>query len=61
MSIEDIKKTINSFKLGAIRVKKAGFVILELHVAHGCLINIPPSQTKEQICMVVPRKKDIVF
>ncbi|OZM58670.1 NADPH dehydrogenase NamA [Lottiidibacillus patelloidae] len=39
MSEEQIKKTINDFKEGARRAKEAGFDIIELHGAHGYLIN----------------------
>lgn len=35
----DIKRTIEAFKDGAIRAKEAGFDIIELHGAHGYLIN----------------------
>lgn len=39
MTIHDIKETIQAFKDGAIRAKKAGFDVIELHGAHGYLIN----------------------
>jgi NADPH2 dehydrogenase len=39
MSKEDIKETINAFKDGAERAKKAGFDVIEIHGAHGYLIN----------------------
>lgn len=39
MTIEDIKETVEAFKQGALRAKKAGFEIIELHGAHGYLIN----------------------
>lgn len=39
MSIDEIKETIVAFKEGASRAKKAGFDIIELHGAHGYLIN----------------------
>ncbi|CAG9610563.1 NADPH dehydrogenase NamA [Pseudoneobacillus rhizosphaerae] len=39
MSIDDISKTIEAFKLGAERAKKAGFDVIEIHGAHGYLIN----------------------
>ncbi|WP_110111236.1 NADPH dehydrogenase NamA [Bacillus sp. CGMCC 1.16541] len=39
MSVDDITATIGAFKEGAIRAKKAGFDIIELHGAHGYLIN----------------------
>lgn len=39
MTIEDIKKVLNSFKEGARRAKEAGFDVIEIHGAHGYLIN----------------------
>ncbi|MGG4490157.1 NADPH dehydrogenase NamA [Metabacillus idriensis] len=39
MTKEKIQETIGAFKDGAIRAKKAGFDIIELHGAHGYLIN----------------------
>ena len=39
MTIEEIKETIEAFKQGAIRAKKAGFEVIEIHGAHGYLIN----------------------
>ncbi|WP_088350779.1 NADPH dehydrogenase NamA [Ureibacillus massiliensis] len=39
MSYEDIKRTINDFKNGAIRSQEAGFDVIEIHAAHGYLIN----------------------
>lgn len=39
MSTEDIKATIKAFTEGARRSKEAGFDLLELHGAHGYLIN----------------------
>jgi NADPH2 dehydrogenase len=39
MTKEQISETIQAFKDGAIRAKKAGFDIIELHGAHGYLIN----------------------
>jgi NADPH2 dehydrogenase len=39
MSKEDIKEVINSFKEGARRAKEAGFDVIEIHGAHGYLIN----------------------
>jgi NADPH2 dehydrogenase len=39
MSIEQIKETISAFAEGARRAKEAGFDIIELHGAHGYLIN----------------------
>lgn len=39
MKKEEIKETVQAFKDGAIRSKKAGFDVIELHAAHGYLIN----------------------
>ncbi|GGM22296.1 NADPH dehydrogenase [Paraliobacillus quinghaiensis] len=39
MTVEDIKNTVQAFQLGAKRAKQAGFDIIELHGAHGYLIN----------------------
>jgi len=39
MSLEQIKETIAAFKEAAIRAKKAGFDLIEIHAAHGYLIN----------------------
>lgn len=39
MSKEDISECIEAFQNAALRAKKAGFDILELHAAHGFLIN----------------------
>jgi NADPH2 dehydrogenase len=39
MSIELIKETIQAFAQGARRAKEAGFDVIELHGAHGYLIN----------------------
>jgi NADPH2 dehydrogenase len=39
MTVEDIRETIQAFKAGAMRAKKAGFDVIELHGAHGYLIN----------------------
>ncbi|MDN4607748.1 NADPH dehydrogenase NamA [Sporosarcina highlanderae] len=39
MTVEDIKTVVNAFKDGAIRAKQAGFDVIELHGAHGYLIN----------------------
>ncbi|MEI3614164.1 NADPH dehydrogenase NamA [Pseudogracilibacillus sp. SO30301A] len=39
MSVEDIRTTIEAFKNGARRAKEAGFDIIEIHGAHGYLIN----------------------
>lgn len=39
MTIEDIQETITAFKNAAERAKKAGFDVIEIHGAHGYLIN----------------------
>lgn len=39
MTIEDIKKVIEDFALAAKRVKEAGFDGVEIHSAHGYLLN----------------------
>lgn len=39
MTVDDIMETIEAFKNGARRAKEAGFDIIEIHGAHGYLIN----------------------
>lgn len=39
MSIEQIQAFISDFKKAAIRAQKAGFDVIEIHAAHGYLIN----------------------
>ncbi len=39
MTLEDIRHTIEDFKKGAERAKNAGFDVIEIHAAHGYLIN----------------------
>ena len=39
MTTTEIRETIEAFKNGAERAKKAGFDVIELHSAHGYLIN----------------------
>ncbi|MBD7983224.1 NADPH dehydrogenase NamA [Sporosarcina sp. Sa2YVA2] len=39
MSLAEIQETVNAFKEATIRTKKAGFDLIELHGAHGYLIN----------------------
>ncbi|MGN7387676.1 NADPH dehydrogenase NamA [Sporosarcina sp. SAFN-015] len=39
MSLTEIRETVDAFKDAAIRAKKAGFDVIELHAAHGYLIN----------------------
>jgi NADPH2 dehydrogenase len=39
MTIAEIKETVKAFKKGAERAAKAGFDVIEIHGAHGYLIN----------------------
>ncbi|KAB2333773.1 NADPH dehydrogenase NamA [Bacillus mesophilum] len=39
MSKEDIVETVDAFRKGAERAKHAGFDVIEIHAAHGYLIN----------------------
>ena len=39
MSIAEIHETVAAFKTAAVRAKNAGFDVIELHAAHGYLIN----------------------
>jgi len=39
LSVAEIKKIVQDFQDAALRAKKAGFKVLELHGAHGYLIN----------------------
>ncbi|MBT2656492.1 NADPH dehydrogenase NamA [Bacillus sp. ISL-18] len=39
MTITEIKETVEAFKKGAERAAKAGFDVIELHGAHGYLLN----------------------
>ncbi|ANB60710.1 NADPH dehydrogenase NamA [Anoxybacteroides amylolyticum] len=39
MTKTDIDETIQAFQNGALRAKKAGFDVIEIHAAHGYLIN----------------------
>lgn len=39
MSIEQIQETIQAFKAAAVRAKEARFDVIEIHAAHGYLIN----------------------
>lgn len=39
MSIDEIKKVVNDFRSAALRSKKCGFKIIELHAAHGYLLH----------------------
>ena len=37
--LTEIRETVDAFKEAAVRAKKAGFDVIELHAAHGYLIN----------------------
>ncbi|MGH2318083.1 NADPH dehydrogenase NamA [Planococcus sp. SE5232] len=39
MTSKEIEETVEAFKNGARRAKKAGFDVIEIHAAHGYLIN----------------------
>ncbi|MCM3088687.1 NADPH dehydrogenase NamA [Bhargavaea ginsengi] len=39
MTEDDIKKTVSAFRDAAVRAKEAGFDVIELHGAHGYLLN----------------------
>lgn len=39
MTLEQIQKTIEDFKLGAVRAKEAGFDGVQIHAAHGYLLS----------------------
>ncbi|MEF9993062.1 MAG: NADPH dehydrogenase NamA [Acinetobacter sp.] len=39
MSLEQIQEVVEAFRLGAARAKKAGFDVIEIHCAHGYLLN----------------------
>lgn len=39
MNIEQIQEVVEAFRLGAARAKKAGFDVIEIHCAHGYLLN----------------------
>jgi NADPH2 dehydrogenase len=39
MTKEEISETVDAFRQGADRAKKAGFEVIEIHAAHGYLIN----------------------
>ncbi|MDF2038518.1 NADPH dehydrogenase NamA [Cytobacillus oceanisediminis] len=39
MTKEEVSETVEAFKRGAERAKKAGFEVIEIHAAHGYLIN----------------------
>lgn len=39
MTVEQIQKTIEDFKLGAVRAKEAGFDGVQIHAAHGYLLS----------------------
>ncbi|KAM9993393.1 hypothetical protein ACTFIZ_011343 [Dictyostelium cf. discoideum] len=48
MTLDDIKEVIDSFRLAAERCEKAGFDFIEIHGAHGYLINqfLSPTSNK---------------
>ncbi|RXI99558.1 NADPH dehydrogenase NamA [Anaerobacillus alkaliphilus] len=50
MSVSQIEETIDAFKKGAERAKKAGFDVIEIHAAHGYLLNefLSPLTNKRQ-------------
>jgi NADPH2 dehydrogenase len=50
LSIEEIKDIVESFKSAAIRAKKVGYDLIEVHAAHGYLINqfISPLANKRE-------------
>jgi len=50
MTIDDIEETISAFQEGAKRAREADFDILEIHAAHGYLINefLSPLTNKRQ-------------
>lgn len=50
MDVEDIKNTISAFGKAAQRAKEAGFDVIEIHGAHGYLINefLSPLTNKRQ-------------
>jgi len=39
MTVEEIKETVEAFRNAAERAKRAGFDVIEIHAAHGYLIN----------------------
>lgn len=39
MTKEEVSETVEAFKKGAERARKAGFEVIEIHAAHGYLIN----------------------
>lgn len=39
MTVKEIKETVEAFRLAADRAKRAGFDVIEVHAAHGYLIN----------------------
>lgn len=50
MTKEDIEETIKAFREAAVRTEKAGFDVIELHAAHGYLLNefLSPLTNKRQ-------------
>lgn len=39
LTVEEIKNVVDAFQKGAIRAKQAGYDVLEIHAAHGYLLN----------------------
>ncbi len=39
MTIQDIKDTVDEFKMAAVRADKAGFDLIQVHAAHGYLLS----------------------
>lgn len=39
MDADDIKRVVDSFRVAAQRARDAGFIVLEVHAAHGYLLN----------------------
>jgi 2,4-dienoyl-CoA reductase-like NADH-dependent reductase (Old Yellow Enzyme family) len=48
MSIQQIQQLINDFRSAAIRATKAGFKLIEIHAAHGYLLNEFMCQSSNQ-------------
>lgn len=63
MNIEQIQEVVEAFRLGASMSKKAGFDVIEIHCAHGYLLNefLSPLQINVLICMVGVMKIAITF
>lgn len=39
MTIDDINKVVSDFRQAAVRASRAGFTVIEIHAAHGYLLN----------------------